>query len=53
VNKFCDDDCEYLHPTEKEQSKRKEDHKCAKYGQTVFHLGNHPKLVKCEACSKN
>lgn len=47
---FCNE-CEYLNPTEQEQTKKKEHHICQKYNVRVYHREFHPNIVKCSACT--
>lgn len=51
-NEFCDPECQWLSPTESEQSTQtiKAPHKCGKYNEFVFHMRCHPNIVKCTKC---
>ncbi len=52
-NIFCDTNCKWLSPTEKEQDMTpiKNSHRCAKYRNIrLFHHGAHPLIYKCREC---
>jgi len=49
---FCKENCEYLNPTEYEQTKNKEHHICSKYNKRVWHIKYHPLLVRIKGCKE-
>lgn len=49
VNYLCDE-CEFLSPTEKKQTNKKEPHMCIMYNERVYHFGQHPKIFRCDKC---
>ncbi len=49
---LCNPDCFYLRPTEDEQTDTGQHHICARYGQRVYHLGQHPYLVSIVGCDQ-
>jgi hypothetical protein len=49
---YCDG-CTYLKPTEENQTKDKEHHRCLRYDEIVRHRHYHPHIMKCCECVKN
>jgi len=52
IGYFCKENCEYLKPTEYEQTKQKEPHWCSKYNKRIFHYDYHPQLVRIKGCKE-
>ena len=50
IPRFCGN-CEYLTPTEKEQTNSNEIHWCTKYNKQVKHNGYHPELPRLDKCN--
>jgi len=51
INKFCDDQCKYLNPTEMEQKTiGVKLHWCEKYNKKVIHMQYHPKILRLDEC---
>ena len=51
VDQYCDE-CEDLNPTEEQQSEDKEPHVCKALNKPVYHLGQHPLIVRHINCPK-
>ena len=50
---FCRKNCKELSPNEKDQSDKKEEHRCARFNLRVFHGSFHPKLLMAGECIRN
>lgn len=48
--RFCPEECAFLFPIEKEQSKHKEPHHCFQYDKHLRHGQYHPQIVSCKEC---
>jgi hypothetical protein len=47
---FCNPRCGCLVPTEAQQTRQHEEHRCKKYNQVLKHRKAHPRLYKCDIC---
>ena len=49
---FCNPNCRFLSPTEKEQDIRKIGHMCTKFKKRVYHKDKHPLIYRVEICDE-
>ncbi len=48
--KYCGE-CQFLCPTERKQTDKKESHLCLAYRRLLFHRGQHPRIPTPDYCT--